>query len=74
MYALADLTLGQTLSGLVQLTSLWILRETGKGFEFANELLRAEVYASVPSPLRRTLHGSIADRLLAIEPTMDVPD
>ena len=72
MYALADLTLGQTLSGLVQLTSLRILRETGKGFEFANELLRAEVYASVPSPLRRTLHGSIADRLLAIEPTIDV--
>ena len=72
MYALADLTLGQTLGGLVQLTSLRILRETGKGFEFANELLRAEVYASVPSPLRRTLHGSIADRLLAIEPAMDV--
>ena len=72
MYALADLSLGQTLSGLVQLASLRILRETGHGFEFANELLRAEVYASVPSPLRRTLHGSIADRLLALEPTSDV--
>jgi tetratricopeptide (TPR) repeat protein len=72
MYALADLSLGQTLSGLVQLASLHVLRETGHGFEFANELLRAEVYASVPSPLRRTLHGSIADRLLALEPTMDV--
>ena len=72
MYLLADLSLGQTLSGLVQLASLRILRETGDGFEFANELLRAEVYASVPSPLRRTLHGSIADRLLAPEPTADV--
>jgi tetratricopeptide (TPR) repeat protein len=72
MYELADLSLGQTLSGLVQLASLRILRETGLGFEFANELLRAEVYASVSSPLRRALHGSIADRLLALEPTMDV--
>ncbi|MFL5516057.1 MAG: ATP-binding protein, partial [Gemmatimonadales bacterium] len=62
MYGLADLSLGQTLSGLVQLAYLRFLRETGKGFEFANELLRAEVYASVPSALRRTLHGSIADR------------
>jgi DNA-binding SARP family transcriptional activator/tetratricopeptide (TPR) repeat protein len=72
MYALADLSLGQTLSGLVQLASLRILRETGDGHEFANELLRAEVYATVPAPLRRTLHGSIADRLLALEPTADV--
>ncbi|HKU62427.1 MAG TPA: AAA family ATPase, partial [Gemmatimonadales bacterium] len=72
MYALADLSLGQTLGGLVQLASVRVLRETGDGFEFVNELLRAEVYASVPSPLRRTLHGSIADRLLALEPTMDV--
>ena len=72
MYALADLSLGQTLSGLVQLASLRILRETSHGFEFANELLRAEVYASVFSPLRRTLHGSIADRLLALEPTTEV--
>jgi DNA-binding SARP family transcriptional activator len=72
MYALSDLSLGQTLTGLVQLASLRMLRETGEGFEFANELLRAEVYASVPSPLRRTLHGSIADRLLALEHTKDM--
>jgi DNA-binding SARP family transcriptional activator/tetratricopeptide (TPR) repeat protein len=72
MYALADLSLGQTFSGLLQLASLRVLREKGDGFEFANELLRAEVYASIPSPLRRTLHGSIADRLLAIEGAMDV--
>jgi len=72
MYALADLTLGQTLAGLVQLASLRMLRESGDGFEFANELLRAEVYASIPSPLRRTLHGSIADRLLTLEHTNDL--
>jgi len=72
MYALADLSLGQTLAGLVQLATLRMLRETGGGFEFANELLRAEVYASVPSPLRRTLHGSIADRLLALEHTEEI--
>jgi DNA-binding SARP family transcriptional activator/tetratricopeptide (TPR) repeat protein len=72
MYALADLSLGQTLAGLVQLASLRMLRESGDGFEFANELLRAEVYASVPAPLRRTLHGSIADRLLALDRTKDI--
>jgi DNA-binding SARP family transcriptional activator/tetratricopeptide (TPR) repeat protein len=72
MYALADLSLGQTLAGLVQLASLRMFRESGEGFEFANELLRAEVYASVPAPLRRTLHGSIADRLLALEHTKDI--
>jgi hypothetical protein len=71
MYALADLSLGQTMSGLVQLVAVRVLREMADGFEFANELLRAEVYASVPSPLRRTLHGSIADRLLALEHTQD---
>jgi DNA-binding SARP family transcriptional activator/tetratricopeptide (TPR) repeat protein len=72
MYALADLSLGQTFAGLVQLASLRMLRESGNGFEFANELLRAEVYASVPAPLRRTLHGSIADRLLGLARTKDI--
>ena len=32
--------------------------------EFRNELLRGYAYMHVPSPLRRALHGLIADRLI----------
>lgn len=67
MYALADLTLSETMSGLARLTDLRVLRDSGRGLEFCNELLRAEAYLAVPSPLRRTLHGNIADRLLAFQ-------
>ncbi|HJP55622.1 MAG TPA: AAA family ATPase, partial [Gemmatimonadales bacterium] len=64
-YALADLTRGQTMSGMAQLVRLRILRERGDRLEFANELIRAHAYVGVPSPLRRELHGEIAGRLLA---------
>jgi DNA-binding SARP family transcriptional activator/tetratricopeptide (TPR) repeat protein len=63
-YALADLSVGQTMSGMAQLVRLRILRERGDGLEFANELIRAHAYVRVPSPLRRALHGEIAGRLL----------
>ena len=64
-YALADLTRGQTMSGMAELVRHRILRERGDRLEFANELIRMHVYMSVPSPLRRELHGEIAGRLLA---------
>ncbi len=64
-YALADLSRGQTMSGMAQLVRLRILRERGDRLEFANELIRAHAYMTVPSPLRRELHGEIAGRLLA---------
>jgi DNA-binding SARP family transcriptional activator/Cdc6-like AAA superfamily ATPase/tetratricopeptide (TPR) repeat protein len=67
MYELADLTLAQTLVGMSELTSHRILRDGGKELEFRNELLRGYAYLTVPSPLRRALHGLIADRLLAAE-------
>jgi DNA-binding SARP family transcriptional activator/tetratricopeptide (TPR) repeat protein/Cdc6-like AAA superfamily ATPase len=67
MYELVDLTLAQTLSGMSELTSLRILRDGGRELEFRNELLRGYAYLAVPSPLRRALHGLIADRLLAAE-------
>ena len=67
MYELADLTLAQTLAGMSELTSLRILRDGGRELEFRNELLRGYAYLAVPSPLRRALHGLIADRLLAAE-------
>ncbi|HXI20209.1 MAG TPA: AAA family ATPase, partial [Gemmatimonadales bacterium] len=67
MYELVDLTLAQTLTGMAELTSLRILRDGGREVEFRNELLRGYAYLSVPSPLRRALHGLIADRLIAAE-------
>ena len=67
MYELADLTLAQTLVGMSELTALRVLRDGGKELEFRNELLRGYAYLTVPSPLRRALHGLIADRLLAAE-------
>lgn len=65
MYELVDLTLAQTLTGMAELAAHRILRDGGREMEFRNELLRNYAYLSVPSPLRRALHGLIADRLLA---------
>ncbi|MFN8645825.1 MAG: AAA family ATPase [Gemmatimonadales bacterium] len=67
MYDIVDLTLADTLKGLTELTGTRILRDGGKGVEFRNELLRRYTYLEVPSPVRRAVHGRIADRLLAAE-------
>jgi DNA-binding SARP family transcriptional activator/tetratricopeptide (TPR) repeat protein len=67
MYELVDLSLAQTLAGMAELEQHRILRDGGREMEFRNELLRGYAYLSVPSPLRRALHGLIADRLLAAE-------
>jgi DNA-binding SARP family transcriptional activator len=67
MYNLADLTVGQTMAGMSQLTGLRVLRDGGDGLEFINELIRAHAYVSVPSAVRRVLHGNIADRLIEAE-------
>jgi tetratricopeptide (TPR) repeat protein len=69
LYNLASLSLGQTMAGLARLTELRLLRDTGRGLEFVNELVRAQVYTSIPSTVRRALHGAIADRLLGEEGT-----
>jgi len=67
MYELADLSMAQTLAGMVELSTNRLLRDGGREVEFRNELLRSYAYMSVPSPLRRTLHGLIADRMLSRE-------
>ena len=53
MYALIDLSLGQTMAGLSALAELRVLRDGSHGLEFVNELIRASAYASVPASLRR---------------------
>jgi tetratricopeptide (TPR) repeat protein len=67
LYSIVDLSLGQTMAALGQLSELRVLRECTKGLEFMNELIRAHVYAAIPSPIRRALHASIADRLTSSE-------
>ncbi|MGH7702401.1 MAG: ATP-binding protein, partial [Gemmatimonadales bacterium] len=67
LYELVDLSIGQTMTGMTRLTDLRLLRDSGQALEFRNELIRAQAYWNIPSPLRRTLHEQIADRLLAAE-------
>ncbi|MGH9962493.1 MAG: hypothetical protein ACREBC_36160, partial [Pyrinomonadaceae bacterium] len=67
MYALADLSIGQTMTGLATLVSRRVLRDRGHGLEFVNELVRTAAYLGVPSPLRRALHSGIADRFIQEE-------
>jgi DNA-binding SARP family transcriptional activator/tetratricopeptide (TPR) repeat protein len=63
LYSVIDLTLGQTMSALGQLREARVLRDGQNGLEFANELIRAHVYSSLSSPVRKALHASVADRL-----------
>ena len=68
MYALADLSIAQTTSGLAELVSRRFLRDSGQGLEFVNELVRTAVYLGIPNPLRKVLHSQIADGFLDQEP------
>jgi DNA-binding SARP family transcriptional activator/tetratricopeptide (TPR) repeat protein len=64
LYSLADLSVGQTMAGMTELVTRRVLRDAGQGLEFVNELVRTSAYVGVPSPLRRLLHGYVADHLL----------
>lgn len=63
MYAIADLKVGEVMTGLSQLADVRILRDAGSRLEFANDLVRAQAYWSVPSPVRHLLHDRIATGL-----------
>jgi hypothetical protein len=64
LYAVVDLTAGQTTTGLAELVNRRVLRDAPQGLEFVNELIRASSYLAVPPSLRRVLHGKIADRFI----------
>jgi DNA-binding SARP family transcriptional activator/tetratricopeptide (TPR) repeat protein len=64
MYALVDLSVGQTVAAMSELVSRRVLRDGGKGLEFVNELVRAAAYVGVPLTLRKILHGKIADSFI----------
>ncbi|MEO8452251.1 MAG: AAA family ATPase [Gemmatimonadota bacterium] len=63
-YGLADLAIAQTMGAISGLVTKRILRDIGSGLEFINEIVRAEVYRGIPSPVRVALHEMVADRLL----------
>jgi DNA-binding SARP family transcriptional activator/tetratricopeptide (TPR) repeat protein len=61
LYPLADVGIGQTMTGMAELVARRVLRDAGNRLEFVNELVRTAAYLGVPSPLRRHLHGKVAD-------------
>jgi predicted ATPase len=64
LYSIADLGQGQVMAAMAALVRHRILRDAGRGLEFVNEFVRTAAYIEVPSPVRRALHASIADRLM----------
>jgi predicted ATPase/DNA-binding SARP family transcriptional activator len=64
IYAIVDLSAGQTMTGMAELVRRRVLRDGAQGLEFVNELVRAAAYIGVPPTLRHVLHGKIADRLI----------
>jgi tetratricopeptide (TPR) repeat protein len=64
LYAIVDLSTGQTVRSMADLVSRRVLRDGVQGLEFVNELVRAAAYIGVPPTLRRILHGNIADSLI----------
>jgi DNA-binding SARP family transcriptional activator len=63
MYQVIDLSMGQTMVALGQLADMRVLRDGNNRLEFANELIRAHVYSSIPTSVRKALHASVAERL-----------
>ncbi|MGH7593821.1 MAG: ATP-binding protein, partial [Gemmatimonadales bacterium] len=65
MYTLVDLPVARTMRAMTSLAAQRILRDAGNTLEFTNEFVRGQCYVAMAAPLRRMLHGSVADRLLA---------
>ena len=65
LYSIADLKVGEVMTGLAHLTQVRILRDASSRLEFTNDLVRAQAYLTVPSPVRHLLHDRIATALIA---------
>lgn len=65
MYTLVDLPAARTMRAMTALAGHRVLRDSGNVLEFANEFIRGQCYVGMAAPLRRMLHGAVADRLLA---------
>ncbi len=67
MYTLVDLPVARTMRAMATLAAQRIFRDAGTELEFANEFVRSQCYVAMAAPLRRMLHGLVADRLLAAD-------
>jgi tetratricopeptide (TPR) repeat protein len=63
-YSVADINVGEAITGMTALCQLRLLRDAGAHLEFANDLIRGHAYSSIPVPARKALHHRIADVLL----------
>jgi hypothetical protein len=63
-FQLIGLSTAQTILAMNELVDRRILRDSGGGLEFMNELVRGRLYPQIPSSLRVRLHGGVADRLM----------
>lgn len=68
MYQLVDMPAARTTRAMTALAGQRILRDAGNALEFTNEFVRSQCYHGMAAPLRRMLHGAVADRLLAQDP------
>jgi type II secretory pathway predicted ATPase ExeA/tetratricopeptide (TPR) repeat protein len=64
LYALMDISAGQTMGSMTELVNRRVLRDGAQGLEFVNELVRSAAYLGVPQSVRRVLHGGIANRFI----------
>jgi len=64
-FDLLGLTPAQAAAAMTELMERRLLRDAGSGLEFTNELIRARLYLKIPAAVRRRLHHTIADSLLA---------
>jgi DNA-binding SARP family transcriptional activator/tetratricopeptide (TPR) repeat protein len=64
MYTMVDLPVARTMRAMTVLAAHRILRDAGSHLEFANEFIRGQCYVGTAAPLRRMLHGLVAERLL----------
>lgn len=64
LYQAADLPTSQTMMGVAALAQRHVLRESERGLQFVNELVRGQAYASMPGALRQELHLAVAQQLL----------
>lgn len=67
MYSLVDLPVARTMRAMTSLAAQRILREAGNTLEFTNDFVRGQCYVAMAAPLRKMLHGAVADRLLGQE-------
>jgi DNA-binding SARP family transcriptional activator/tetratricopeptide (TPR) repeat protein len=64
MYGLVDMPVARTMRAMTTLTAHRILRDAGNTMEFRSEFVRGQCYLGIAPPLRRMLHGAVADRLV----------